>query len=482
MRHTLGSHLRRLIRDECGQMLPVMGFVMTAFLGVAGLSIDLGRAFVDARELQASTDAAAMAGAQSLPASTATTVATNFSSLTGDLNANNNLSNVTMVSGYPKLLCLTTLKNLGEACVAPSSANAVRVQQQATVNMYFASLFGKKSITLTATSTASMRGASSTPYNVAIIVDTTASMSDSDSSSQCKSTRLSCALAGVLVLLQDLDPCASSEASCGSVTNGMVSNSVDRVALFTFPNVTPATVGADYDCSGSTNPITEPYTFPSTTASSYTPVGSPTGTYQIVPFSSDFRVSDTATSLSTSSDVVLSVGGKSGCTGVQDPGGQGTYYAGAIYAAQSALLAEQALYPGSQNVIVLVSDGDASATKTQMDSAATGGGTYPSYNDQCAQAVTAAQSATAAGTHVYTVAYGAESSGCSTDSPNITPCQVMEEIASAPQYFFSDYGQSGSGIDTSCVSSAQPTSNLNQIFTQIAGDLTVARLIPNNTT
>jgi hypothetical protein len=58
----------------------------------------------------------------------------------------------------------------------------------------------------------------------------------------------------------------------------------------------------------------------------------------------------------------------------------------------------------------------------------------------------------------------------------------MEEIASAPQYFFSDYGQSGSGIDTSCVSSAQPTSNLNQIFTQIAGDLTVARLIPNNTT
>jgi Flp pilus assembly protein TadG len=477
----MGSHLRRFFRDECGQMLPVMGFVMTAFLGVAGLSIDLGRAFVDARELQASTEAAAMAGAQSLPATTASTVATNYSSLAGDLNANNNLTNVTMVSGYPKLLCLTTLKNMGEACVAPASANAIQVKQQATVNMYFASLFGKNSITLTATSTAAMRGASATPYNVAIIIDTTASMGDTDSDSQCKSSRLACSLAGILTLLQDLDPCAASEASCGTASNGMVSNSVDRVSLFTFPNVTPATAVLDFACTG-LNPTVEPYTFPSTTASSYTPVGTPLATYQIVPFSSDYRSSDTATALATASDIVLSTGGVTGCPAMGDPGGAGTYYAGVIYAAQSALVAEQALYPGSQDVIVLISDGDASSKQSQMDSAATSGGTYPSYNDQCAQAVTAARAAAAAGTHVYAVAYGSESSGCSTDSPNITPCQTMEDIASAPQYFFSDYTQSGSGIDSSCVSAAQPTSNLSQIFTQIAGDLTVARLIPNNTT
>lgn len=56
----------------------------------------------------------------------------------------------------------------------------------------------------------------------------------------------------------------------------------------------------------------------------------------------------------------------------------------------------------------------------------------------------------------------------------------MQQMASAPQYFFSDYTASqGSGT---CISAAQPTSSLNQIFTQIAGDMTVGRLIPNNTT
>jgi hypothetical protein len=56
----------------------------------------------------------------------------------------------------------------------------------------------------------------------------------------------------------------------------------------------------------------------------------------------------------------------------------------------------------------------------------------------------------------------------------------MQAIASSAQNFFSDYTQSGSS--STCISGSQPTSNLNQIFTDIAGDLTVARLIPNNTT
>jgi len=55
----------------------------------------------------------------------------------------------------------------------------------------------------------------------------------------------------------------------------------------------------------------------------------------------------------------------------------------------------------------------------------------------------------------------------------------MEDMASAPQYFFSDYNQSGSG--STCQSASQPTTNINQIFGQIANDLTVARLIPDST-
>ena len=113
---------------------------------------------------------------------------------------------------------------------------------------------------------------------------------------------------------------------------------------------------------------------------------------------------------------------------------------------------------------------------SQMAGSAT---SYPA-TQECHQAITAAQNAAAAGTTVYSVAYGAESSGCTTDtSPAITPCETMQQIASSPSNFFSDY--TATGGTSSCVSASRPTSNLNQIFTQIAEDLTVARLIPNNT-
>lgn len=80
---------------------------------------------------------------------------------------------------------------------------------------------------------------------------------------------------------------------------------------------------------------------------------------------------------------------------------------------------------------------------------------------------------------MYSVAYGANDSGCSTDSPSITPCQTMQRIASSPGYFYSDYKATGGS--SSCISASQSSTNLNQIFAQIAGDLTVARLIPNTT-
>jgi hypothetical protein len=261
---------------------------------------------------------------------------------------------------------------------------------------------------------------------------------------------------------------------------------VDRVALFGFPNVTTATAPYDYDCSSS-NPTPEPYTFPPAGAATYTPLGSPAATYEIVGFSSDYKVSDTAGSLNIASNYVKAAGGKSGCTPMANPGGEGTYYAGAIYAAQSALVATQSANPGSQNVIIIISDGDASSS--DMGSASTTTGTYPSTKKQCHQAITAAQNAATANafgngaipTRVYSVAYGATSSGCSTDtSPTITPCQTMQGIASGPQNFYSDY--TATGGSSSCISASQPTSNLNQIFLDIAGDLTVARLIPNGTT
>jgi Flp pilus assembly protein TadG len=487
--------LHKAYKDQRGQMLPVVAFLMIILLGFAGLVVDFGHVYYSYRLLQASTDAAALAAAQGLPnQATAKTYATNYSSLSGKQNAFTNLTSPAFVSGYPLFKCLTTLTNQGIACVSDSSggsvttANAVQIKQQATVPTTFLGLFGFTSVPITATSTASMRGSAVSPYNVAIIIDTTASMDTTDTNCGNKS-RLTCALNGVQVLLQDLSPCASNLTSCGSAdSSGNVTNSVDRVSLFTFPNPTVGTVSQNYDCSSS-NPTIQPYSFPTAGAGTYAPSGSSTPTYQVINFSSDYRTSDTASSLSSSSNLTKSVGAKSGCTGMSDPGGEGTYYAGAIYAAQAALTAEAAANPGSQNVIILLSDGDASASKSQMNTntssgaIATSGGTYPSWVNECGQAITAAKYAASQKTRVYSVAYGSASSGCSTDTSgtykNYTPCQTMEAIASAPQYFFSDYNQSGSG--STCQSASQPTTNLNQIFTDIAGDLTVARLIPDNT-
>jgi hypothetical protein len=180
----------------------------------------------------------------------------------------------------------------------------------------------------------------------------------------------------------------------------------------------------------------------------------------------------------------------SGCGGMLPPnydGNYGTYYAGALYAAQAALVAEQAANPGSQNVIIILSDGNSNAPYssngiTIMPGASQTSGTYPSSKQECHQAITAAQYATAQGTRVYSVAYGSETSGCQYDTnPSITPCATMTGMASAPQYFYSDYNQTGSG--STCVSADNPNdTSIAKIFADIANNFTRARLIPNGTT
>jgi hypothetical protein len=148
--------------------------------------------------------------------------------------------------------------------------------------------------------------------------------------------------------------------------------------------------------------------------------------------------------------------------------------------------------PVPQNIMIILSDGEANASASKMNSASNAAwnnkGTYPSALDQCQQAVAAANYAKSEGTAVYAVAYGSESSGCTTDSTNaagvnqanITPCQVMSEIASGPSYFYSDYNQSGSS--STCESAGTSVTSLNDIFTAITNDLLLVRLIPNGTT
>lgn len=534
MKLEMHARLQNLIKDDRGQVLPVMGLMLVVLLATAGLVVDMGHVGYVHAELQAATDAAALAGAQALPKTSATTVATSYSAVTGGQNVRSNLPNVTMVTGFPKAMCLVSLQAIGQACAAPLNANAIQVKQQITIPLYFASVLGFRNYTLTSTATAAMRGSTPTPYNVAIILDSTLSMNSTDQNCGAGITQMQCALIGVQTLLQTMNPCATNLTTC-TIINGQSANSVDRVALFTFPNVTSATASIDSGCTtqipnnyqyysstigpytmftaqpGNINtttpwwgvPTAGPYSNPPAGASSYSGTDvTMTGpyntsltenvTYQLTPFLSDYKTSDNATSLNPNSSLVMATGYVSNCTGVLPSnfdGEEGTYYAGAIYAAQAALVQEQSYFPGSKNVIILLSDGDANVGQSwngfSSMPAANNSGYYPSYVGDCGQGIVASQAAQAAGTRVYTIAYGSPTTGCSTDVnagqyPNITPCAAMLAMASAPQDFFSDYAKSGSV--SNCLSSAQPSTNMTQIFQMIANDLTVPRLIPDNTT
>jgi Flp pilus assembly protein TadG len=489
---------RRLLGDQNGQIIPWVALMCTVLLGLAGVVLDLGRAYIGYRELQSAADAAALAGAQNLKSSNASNIAKSYSALPGSYNAQASFTSSKMLTGYPKFECLTTITSMGVACIAPNSANAVQVIEQATIPTFFSEVFGIGQMTLTATSTAAVVGARAVPMNVAIVIDTTASMATYDTN--CGNTRLACALNGVQILLAGLSPCSPAAGTC-TVSNGVASGALDQVSVFTFPNVTVGTASNDFNCGGS-NPTIVPYVLPVYNAITYTPSGSGTGTYQVTSFLSDYRTSDSAASLSTGSDLSMTLGAgtKNGhnCPGMSDPGGDGTYYAGAIYAAQSALIAQYNAEGGAnavplpQNIMIILSDGEANANASKMNSSSNPAwnttGTYPSAIDQCQQAVAAADYAKSAGTTVYSVAYGSESSGCTTDSTNmtpinqanITPCQVMSEIASGSTYFYSDYNQSGSS--SNCESPGTSVTSLNDIFTAIINDLLVVRLIPNGTT
>jgi hypothetical protein len=261
-------------------------------------------------------------------------------------------------------------------------------------------------------------------------------------------------------------------------------------------------VSDEINCSGSpatwtdysAQPIAAPYTLPipgaalpgapnatymtyTTTSAATTPNKTWTATYQVTPFVSDYYAPTNSSGLNPSSNLVKAVGygSTSGCLtytfGIWGTGsGSGfgnTYYAGAIYEAQAALAAEQALY-GGRNALIFLSDGQANAGYYSENSSAygtanssnqfaksyefpmgpagsevgptstnpsdpvppyytpattsttygynvlgaNGKGKYPDWFDQCQQGITAAQYATNQGTTVFSVAYGSEDSGC----------------------------------------------------------------------
>jgi hypothetical protein len=507
---------------------------------MAALAIDIGFALHAQRELQASADAAATAGALDLSndslttsqAATAINDANLYSGQTGDKNAYADLPGVTMASGYPALTCLTTCAS-GQTtgCVPGATSvpscnnyagnNAVAVKEQVNTPTFFAKLFGINSISITASSLALAKGGTDIPSNIEVILDTTNSMTDLDTTGQCTISGISsperedCAKAGVRTLLAQFDPCPLGQPTCGAATNGNVANPVDEVGLWTFPGLpNTSTIPNDYlNCDGTA--VTWTQYAPGTTTPPY---------MNIVPLSSDYKSSDTSGLNGSTSDLVKAVdwADGAGCTsskyGLQVTTGstlRHTYFASVIQDAQNDLNNLPASRSSLQSAIIVLSDGDSTAFWcSSTTSPKCGANGYPATSDftsttpisygqyECHQAITAAQTAAqttnTAGltTWVYSIAYGASTLAattfegpsytgplsCWTDgappgspapaSNPISGCGTMYLIASDGTKFYSDDTQG-------CLSPDNPTiTSLQSIFQNISNDFQTTRLLP----
>jgi hypothetical protein len=549
MNRFLSKQLRRLIKSEQGQSIVMVAISATAILTLAVSSAEVGHVYYAYRQLVSSTNEATLAGAQAMSdallntsssgAYTAevTAAVKQFSSVTGQLNASNMLSNDQIST--QTLFCSSTISKAPfyvECQTPPGSStgyNAITVTQTAKVNLWFGGLIGMPLMNLSATSSASMKGGSDIPYNLAVIMDTTASMKDTvKNDKDCTTSQIVCAVQGLEVMLENMDPCAQN-TTCTSSTPY-----VDDVAVFVFPPVPYSSTGNYKPQYCGTGVSSVPYNFVNVTSGSsqnlaIATTGSNAGTYEIIPFNDVYKTNDTS-SLAVASALAQAVGFTgSGCTGLSAPGGQGTYYAQVLYAAQAALVTQQRANPTSKNIMIILSDGDATACASGANTTAGGctgtnivadnnpscgssGGsclngtgtktsnpsgyqspTYPSALGECGQAVQAAQLATAAGTVVYTIGFGSETSGCATDKTysttsgstdgaeawpsgpySRTPCNAIAAMASNVNTFYSD---NSGGCPALSPVNADFTS-LAQIFQAIVNGLSTPRMIPNGTT
>jgi Flp pilus assembly protein TadG len=257
MKPIRSSFFRRVHRDQRGQALVMVVLGMVAFMGVAGLTIDIGHAYSVRNQLQISTNAAGLAAAGDVwvnkNLTTATTTAITYAKA-------NPIQGLSFDTGYPAVhsYCVQYLASLsGATCTSSSDPNAIRVTEQVSVPTTFMRLFNIKTLTVRATSTASMMGGSG-PWNIAIIADATGSTTATDTN--CKGvSQFECTLEGIRLLLSTVPPCSSANGSNCTPENANV-----RVALFAFPSMLTNDLSWVNNCASGTYNADNAYTLPPT--------------------------------------------------------------------------------------------------------------------------------------------------------------------------------------------------------------------------
>jgi hypothetical protein len=302
--------LRDRARDEEGQAIVIAVFFMIVLLGFCALALDVGHAYLTTRHLQASTDAAALAGAQVLPdVAQASTLAAAYGP--AGLNVPGDASNVKMTFSTK---CLAS----APGC---SPANAVVIRTTADVPTVFGRLFGVPSFTVHATATA-CSPCGQKPLDVMLVLDRTGSMcTDSNGRPDPSCTDMANARDGMKTFLGLMDP------------------TIDHVGLAVLPPPT----------SLATRCAKPP------DSSSYDSTASP---YVIVPLSNDYLAGG---QLNEASNLVSTID----CV----KGAGWTAYANALEAAQAELVDHGR--PGVAKVIVFLSDGAANTGPLYYDASST---------------------------------------------------------------------------------------------------------------
>lgn len=158
------SKLRHHARREDGQTLVIVVVFLVVLLGFCALTIDVGHAYLAQRRLQASVDAAALAGADSLPDTAAAQAGASQYGNGGD-NTPDGVDDVQMTVATK---CLTSVPGC-------TTANAVTVTETGSIKTAFGGLFGIGSFDVNAKATA-CSPCGSKPLDIMLVLDRTGSM------------------------------------------------------------------------------------------------------------------------------------------------------------------------------------------------------------------------------------------------------------------------------------------------------------------
>jgi len=418
----------RKVKDESGQVLVLATIMMVVLIAMAGFAIDVGHAYLVQRQLQAATDAAALAGALDLPASAqAIQTAKDFGPEPGNPNAPRSNDNATI---EVQTKCVTAI--VTGCTLANGQVNSISVKSTSIVKTVFAKVIGFNSFTVHATATA-CSPCSVKPLDIMLVLDRTGSMcqkSDgSDDHPAC--TDMVNAVNGMQTFLKLMNP------------------QFDHVGLAVLPPVASAATQAGRCATPNGN----------------TTYDNQNAAYLLVGLSSDYA--SAPGTLNPGSSLVQTIN----C--VQSTGR--TAYADAIDSAQKELATNGR--PGVQKTIIFLSDGAANYGGTWHGAAS------PYRTTPCHQGITSAALATAAKTTVYTIGYDLNGNGTdyeqchpatwngpantNLEQPPITSLEAMQGMASTPDTFYNkpDPGQ------------------LNTIFSRIAADIfRTAELIDDSLT